>query len=47
MASAAADMATVMKGDQDNPAGTGAGFARIILVWTGVSCLVATLLTFM
>lgn len=35
----------VAKGEQDEPAGTGSGFGRVLLVLTGVSALIACLLT--
>ena len=35
----------LLKGDQDEDLGTGIGFGKIVLILTGVSALVACLLT--
>ena len=37
----------VTKGEQDEDSGTGSGFGRIVLILTGVSALMACVLTLM
>lgn len=41
------DEMLMVKGDQNEEAGTGSGFGRVVLICAGVSALVACLLTVM
>lgn len=42
---ATSQLLALVKGDQDNDTGTGSGFGRVVLILTGVSALMACLLT--